>query len=160
MDITVVSDTHGDLETLYEIVSRNESSDLFIHLGDGEHEFYDVQSAFFNKAFIFIKGNNDWGNYPQNLVTELGGKKFYLCHGHRFDRSRLKEFLSATAVTNGCDTALFGHTHVPLNETVNGVLLFNPGSASLPRGGNPPTYGKINIDANGNINARHIIIDF
>ena len=160
MDITVVSDTHGDLETLYEIVSRNESSDLFIHLGDGEHEFYDVQSAFFNKAFIFIKGNNDWGNYPQNLVTELGGKKFYLCHGHRFDRSRLKEFLSATAVTNGCDTALFGHTHVPLNETVNGVLLFNPGSASLPRGGNPPTYGKISIDTNGNINARHIIIDF
>lgn len=160
MDITVVSDTHGDLETLYEIVSRNESSDLFIHLGDGEHEFYDVQSAFFNKAFIFIKGNNDWGNYPQNLVTELGGKKFYLCHGHRFDRSRLKEFLSATAVTNGCDTALFGHTHVPLNETVNGVLLFNPGSASLPRGGNPPTYGKITIDASGNINARHITIDF
>ena len=160
MDITVVSDTHGDLETLYEIVSRNESSDLFIHIGDGEHEFYDVQSAFFNKAFIFIKGNNDWGNYPQNLVTELGGKKFYLCHGHRFDRSRLKEFLSATAVTNGCDTALFGHTHVPLNETVNGVLLFNPGSASLPRGGNPPTYGKISIDTNGNINARHIIIDF
>ena len=160
MDITVVSDTHGDIETLYEIVSRNESSDLFIHLGDGEHEFYDVQSAFFNKAFIFIKGNNDWGNYPQNLVTELGGKKFYLCHGHRFDRSRLKEFLSATAVANGCETALFGHTHVPLNETVNGVLLFNPGSTALPRGGNPPTYGKITIDASGNINARHIIIDF
>ena len=160
MDITVVSDTHGDFETLYEIVRRNESSDLFIHLGDGEHEFYDVQSAFFSKAFIFIKGNNDWGNYPQNLVTELAGKKFYLCHGHRFERSRLKEFLSATAVANGCETALFGHTHVPLNETVNGVLLFNPGSAALPRGGNPPTYGKITIDASGNINARHITIDF
>ena len=155
MKIIVVSDTHGDFETLYQIVRRNIGSDQFIHLGDGEREFYDVQSAFYDKPFIFIKGNNDWENYPQCLVTELGGKKFYLCHGHRFDRMHLKEHLSATAVTNGCEIALFGHTHVPVNETVNGVLLFNPGSAALPRGGNPPTYGIITIDDNGGISAVH-----
>ena len=155
MKITVVSDTHGDFETLYQIVTRNTDSDLFIHLGDGEREFYDVRSAFYDKAFIFIKGNNDWEDYPQCLVTELGGKKFYLCHGHRFDRMRLKEYLSATAVTNGCDAALFGHTHVPVNEYVNGVLLFNPGSAVLPRGGNAPTYGIITVSDDGIIKAVH-----
>ncbi len=158
MVITVISDTHGDFETLYEIVSRNESSDLFIHLGDGEHEFADVQSAFYSKPFIFIKGNNDWGNFPQCLVTELGGRKFYLCHGHRFERSRLKEYLSATAITNGCEIALFGHTHVPMNEQYSDVLLFNPGSAVLPRGGNPPTYGKIVINGD-TVTAEHIKID-
>ena len=155
MNITVVSDTHGDFETLYRIVEENIESDLFIHLGDGEHEYYDVRSAFYSKPFIFIKGNNDWEDYPQCLVTELGGRKFYLCHGHRFDRIHLKEYLSATAVANGCSAALFGHTHVPVNETVNGVLLFNPGSAALPRGGNPPTYGVITIGDDGSIEAVH-----
>ncbi len=158
MKITVISDTHGDFETLYRIVETNLDADQFIHLGDGENEFRDVQSAFYDKPFIFIKGNNDWENYPQNLVTELGGKKFYLCHGHRFERSRMKEFLAATAVANGCDAALFGHTHYPYCDYENGVLLFNPGSASLPRGGNAPTYGIITIE-NGIMNARHITID-
>lgn len=160
MKITVVSDTHGDFETLYEIVRRNIGSDLFIHLGDGENEFYDVQSSFYDKAFIFIKGNNDWGNYPQNLVTELGGKKFYLCHGHRFDRAHLKDYLAATAVSNGCSIALFGHTHVPVNEHVNNVLLFNPGSPVLPRGGSKPSYGVISIDDNGSISAVHMEANF
>ena len=160
MVMTVISDTHGDFDTLYEIVRQNEDCDLFIHLGDGEDEFRDVQSAFFNKAFIFIKGNNDWEDHPQNLVTELGGKKFYMCHGHRFERAKLKDHLSATAKVNGCDVALFGHTHVPFNEEVNGVLLFNPGSAALPRGGNAPTYGIITVNDDGSIEAEHIVIDF
>ncbi len=160
MNITVISDTHGDLDTLYEIVRQNEDCDLFIHLGDGEDEFRDVRNVFYTKPFIYIKGNNDWGDYPQNLVTELGGVKFYLCHGHRFERAHLKDYLSATANANGCKAALFGHTHVALNEEVNGVLLFNPGSASLPRGGNPPTYGIIEITDNGEIIAEHIVIDF
>ena len=160
MNITVVSDTHGDFDTLYRIVEQNIDSDLFIHLGDGEREFYDVQSVFYNKPFIFIKGNNDWEDHPQCLVTELGGKRFYMCHGHRFERSLLSDRLSATAVVNGCDAALFGHTHVPFNETVNGVLLFNPGSPVLPRGGKAHTYGIINIDEDGSLNAEHIEIDF
>lgn len=160
MTITVISDTHGDFETLYRIVEQNKDCDQFIHLGDGEYEFQDIQSVFYGLPFIFIRGNNDWGDYPQNLVTVLGGKKFYMCHGHRFERSRMKEFLAATAVANGCEIALFGHTHIPYNDYENGVLLFNPGSAALPRGGNAPTYGIIEITADGEINAEHIVIDF
>ncbi len=158
MTIIVVSDTHGDFETFYQIVGKNPDSDLFIHLGDGEYEYEDVRSVFYNKAFLFVKGNNDWGNYPQNIVTELGGKKFYLCHGHRFERAKMKEYLAATASVNGCSVALFGHTHVPVNEDSGGILLFNPGSTSLPRGGNKPTYGKITVDESGNITACHIVI--
>ena len=158
MTIIVVSDTHGDFETLYEIVHKNQQCDLFVHLGDGEHEYEDVRSVFYSKAYLFVKGNNDWGDYPQNIVTELGGKKFYMCHGHRFERAHLKEYLAATASVNGCAAALFGHIHLPVNEMSNGILLFNPGSTSLPRGANPPTYGKITIDGNGGITAEHIKI--
>lgn len=158
MKITVISDTHRNFDVLYDIVRKNLDSDTFIHLGDGENEFYDVQSAFYDKPFIYIKGNCDYGSYRPNLVTELGGKRFYMCHGNAFDRVKLKEYLAATAAANGCDIALFGHTHVPCCENVNGVLLFNPGSPSLPRGGNPPTYGIITVSPNGSVNAVHITI--
>lgn len=158
MKITVISDTHGNFDILYGIVSKNLDTDTFIHLGDGENETYDVQSSFYDKPFIYIRGNCDYGNYPPNLVTDLGGKRFYMCHGHAFDRTRMKEYITATAAANGCNIALFGHTHVPCCETWNGVLLFNPGSPTLPRGGNPPTYGIITITPDGRVNAVHIII--
>lgn len=146
MKITVVSDTHRNFDVLYEIVSRNQMSDLFIHLGDGEHEFEDVRSIFYDKAFVYVRGNNDWGDYPAYSRLSLGGHNFYICHGHNFDRYELKNFLSATAASNKCDIALFGHTHVPCSEELNGVHLFNPGSASLPRGNHPPSYGIIEIN--------------
>lgn len=34
----------------------------------------------------------------------------------------------AHSKANGCDIALFGHTHSTCNKTVDGVLLVNPGS--------------------------------
>ena len=155
MKITVISDTHGDFETLYRIVEKNSDSDQFIHLGDGEHEFEAIQAAFYEKPFIFIRGNNDWGDYPQNLIIEFGGKKFFLCHGHRFDQEKLAEFLAVTASANGCHVALFGHTHKPYREYNNGILLFNPGSPTLPRCGDLRTYGIIMITENGEIFAEH-----
>jgi predicted phosphodiesterase len=35
-----------------------------------------------------------------------------------------------------------GHTHIwKLEKNFRNVLLVNPGSTSLPKGGNPPTFG-------------------
>ena len=40
------------------------------------------------------------------------------------------------------DAYLYGHTHIwKLEKNFKGVLLVNPGSTSLPKGGNPPTFG-------------------
>ena len=37
---------------------------------------------------------------------------------------------------------LYGHTHIwKLEKNFRDVLLVNPGSTSLPKGGNPPTFG-------------------
>ena len=36
----------------------------------------------------------------------------------------------------------YGHTHLPqLERLENGLIAFNPGSISLPKGGNPPSFG-------------------
>lgn len=45
--------------------------------------------------------------------------------------------LSATNV----DAYIYGHTHIwKLEKNFKGVLLVNPGSTSLPKGGTPPTF--------------------
>ena len=54
--IIVISDTHRDFNALHDIVSENKHADMFIHLGDGEHECNDVQYLFPDKAFLFVRG--------------------------------------------------------------------------------------------------------
>ena len=38
------------------------------------------------------------------------------------------------------DVLLHGHTHVLRAEQKGEILILNPGSVSLPKEGNPPTY--------------------
>lgn len=155
--ITVISDTHRDFDSLYDIVENNRNSDMFIHLGDGEREFDDVRNLFPEKAFLIVRGNNDWSDTPVSRLFTYGGHKFYLTHGHVFDRYSIHSFAAATAKANGCDVALFGHTHIPYYEEINGVHVFNPGSPSSPRGRNEPSYGIITINDNGLLKFEHII---
>ncbi len=155
MNIVVISDTHGDFDVLYDIVSRNRTADLFIHLGDGEREYYDVRNLFPEKAFLYVKGNNDWDNYPLSHIITLNGHKFYMTHGHSYGRSSMESFISATAKVNECDIALFGHTHVPFHQSIDGVDLFNPGSPSRPRGMSKPSFGIITIKDDGSLKFEH-----
>ncbi|MEI3524175.1 MAG: metallophosphoesterase family protein [Anaerotignum sp.] len=47
--------------------------------------------------------------------------------------------ISYWAEEQGADVVLFGHTHRPVYDDRGRVMLFNPGSISMPRGGTPPT---------------------
>ena len=38
------------------------------------------------------------------------------------------------------DVLLHGHTHVLRAEEKDGIIILNPGSVSIPKEGNPPTY--------------------
>lgn len=157
--ITVVSDTHRDFDAFYDIVTDNLHSDMFIHLGDGENEFDDVRNIYPQKAFLFVRGNNDWGDAPVCRTFTYGGHRFYLTHGHSFERHSIHSFISATAKANECDIALFGHTHIPFYETIDGIHVFNPGSASSPRGRSEPSYGIITISDNGMLKFEHRIYE-
>ncbi len=155
MNIVVISDTHGKFDILYDIVTRNQGADLFIHLGDGEREYYDVRNLFPEKAFLFLKGNNDWGDYPLVHIVNLDGHKFFMTHGHNYGRLDTEDYIASSASANGCDVALFGHTHLPLSMEMYGVHLFNPGSPSRPRGMNKPSYGLIEIKKDGSLKFTH-----
>ena len=36
---------------------------------------------------------------------------------------------------------LYGHTHIPVCHKKNDIIFFNPGSTSIPKGGNKASFG-------------------
>ena len=99
-------------------------------------------------------------------VIDDNGLHMFLSHGHIFmpdcfPKTALESIESTgfTPVKGALeqkkpliDVYLYGHTHVwKLEKNFRDVLLVNPGSTSLPKGGNPPTFGLYeSTPANGN----------
>ena len=75
----------------------------------------------------------------------LGDKKFFVQHivePHRLE-APLRERLNRVQP----DVVVFGHTHKPFCETVNGILFLNPGSVTRPRGQHPPSLVRLTIES-------------
>lgn len=61
-------------------------------------------------------------------LLECGGTAMYLTHGHQWGPDNLPP------LTRG-SVFLSGHTHVKLDEVVDGIRCLNPGSVSIPKDG-------------------------
>lgn len=152
MKILVVSDTHRDFRALLRAVEQNPDADLLIHLGDGESEFEDLSHIYPNKPMVYVGGNCDFGFHDTtHVVRTKCGVKIFCCHGHTLSVKMTLNLLAAEAQSEQCAIALYGHTHVPFCDIVNGVYVMNPGSASLPRGSSKASYGVVELDENGAI---------
>jgi len=57
----------------------------------------------------------------------------YATHGHLYNDKNLPPLMEG-------DILIHGHTHVLKAEKREGYILLNPGSVSIPKEGNPPTY--------------------
>lgn len=131
--------------------------DAIIHLGDIERDVRWLEKNYGQYPIYAVLGNNDFhGGRPYETAVELDGVRLYLCHGHTKGVRRGDEGLIAAAKARDCKAALFGHTHVPADRTEEGILIFNPGSCSLPRGG-VPTFGILEIE---NGSCRSVIVDW
>ena len=140
MRVGVFSDSHGDHEALDDLLERMGTLDAVCFLGDVARDAEHLQArlaAMPNQPPLYaVRGNNDYYStctLPWELLIELGGVRIYMTHGHRLV-SLMN--LAYKAQECGAQVALFGHTHQALCETVQGVLLLNPGSAgNFCRGG-------------------------
>lgn len=151
MKIIVVADTHKEFQKFKGIVERNLDADMFIHLGDGEHEFVDVANLFPQKKFHFVKGEADFGDYKHEDIIEAGGFRILCVHGNEHGVQDGLQQLINTAKSCDCKIALYGHTHMYRTELSDGIYVMNPGAVDSPRGKNRPSYGVINIDGNGKL---------
>lgn len=72
-------------------------------------------------------------------VLVLNGLTFYATHGHVFNRENLPPMKAG-------DILVHGHTHLLLAEPCGRGYILNPGSVSIPKGGNPATYALLEDD--------------
>ena len=66
-------------------------------------------------------------------ILAIDGKTLYATHGHIYNKDNLPPMMDG-------DILIHGHTHVLKAENMGNYILLNPGSVSIPKEGNPPTY--------------------
>lgn len=83
-------------------------------------------------------------------VLALNGLTFFATHGHVFNQDNMPPLKAG-------DILIHGHSHVLKAEKAGANWVLNPGSTSIPKGGNPPTYAVLEdtafriLDFEGNI---------
>lgn len=154
----IASDLHGDADACRAMLEAYERSgakelillgDLLYHgprndlpAGYRPKEVIALLSGM-AKPPICVRGNCDaevdqmvlpFPIMADYALLHIGGVKVYATHGHHASPEALPPLAAGEAF-------LYGHTHLYRAErNADGILLLNPGSVSLPKGGNPKTY--------------------
>ena len=150
MKVLIVSDTHGRDENLEIVINREAPFDMLVHCGDVEgREFY--IEALAECPCSIVSGNNDFfSSLPREKEIMAGNYRVFMTHGHYYYVGSGIEDLKREALARGADVAMFGHTHIPLIEYGDGIVVMNPGSISYPRQeGKRPSYILMDIDKKG-----------
>lgn len=159
MKIMVISDTHGRLDKVIKQYNQNKDIQKIIHLGDYYKDAQKIKKLV-DVEVIAVKGNLDNGfNETPNKIIQIAGHSIYLTHGHLEDVKSGLTKLYYKSLSSSCDIALFGHTHIPTKFQSEEIMLLNPGSLTVPRGGSRPSFALLNFEENGKYYAEHIYPD-
>jgi uncharacterized protein len=142
MILGVISDTHGTVRP--EALNALRGVEHIVHAGDVGG--LDVIEALETIAPVTaVRGNTDGGSWSRQLqstqMLTLADWLFYVLH----DMATLD--LDPAVV--GINAVISGHTHQASIKHIDGVLCFNPGSASQGRHGAPASVGRIQITPSG-----------
>ena len=152
MKILIVSDTHRNHDNLDMIIEQEKPLDLLIHLGDAEG-FEDYIEAVAECPVEVVAGNNDFfSSLPFEQEIKIGKYKSFLTHGHYYYVNAGMERIKQEGMERGADIVMFGHTHRPILERIDDMILLNPGSISYPRQeGKNPSYVVMDVDEAGEV---------
>lgn len=150
MKIMVASDIHGSAYYCQKMTEayKNSGAQKFLLLGDilyhGPRN--DLPKEYAPKKVIemlnnisdeilCVRGNCD-SEVDQmvlkfNIMAEYaiiydGERMIFATHGHKFNKDNLPSLKKG-------DILLHGHTHIPVNESIDGITVMNPGSVSIPK---------------------------
>ena len=141
MKILLVSDSHGDYETLDHLYHIYPDMDLYLHAGDSEQDEWSI------KPFISVRGNCDhYYDFPNFLVIPSPVGNIYVQHTPFVSKSVLSE--------HNPKIVIHGHTHIRRNEIKNGILYINPGAISYARDAYDGSYAIIDIKENNKIEVK------
>jgi uncharacterized protein len=149
MRVAVLSDTHAPRRWRAcppAVAAQLDSADVILHAGDVC--IVDVLDELAQWAPVHaVRGNNDgpqiteWGA-PETLLLTLDGLRVGMIHDSgpatgRGQRLR-RRFPDA-------DLVVFGHSHIPMDQTPGGLRIFNPGSPTDRRRQPRGTMGLLDI---------------
>ena len=148
MNIMIASDIHGYEKYCGELIEafKRERAERMLLLGDltdGNQKAADMLNRIKDSLFC-VRGNCDHEEDQRMLdfpimahycLMFIRGKIILATHGHKYGRNNPPK----------ADILLQGHTHIPSwDKLEGGILCFNPGSVSLPRGGSKRGYMVMN----------------
>lgn len=146
MEYLIFSDSHGNYIDMLNIVKKRKPKGV-IYLGDGVRDIDKVRSLIPDIEYKIVNGNNDfYTSYPNEEIFNLVNTNILLCHGHNQRVKYGKSYASDYCKERNCDMMFFGHTHIPLCEYYNGVMLFNPGSIGGHTCNGIKTYGILSLE--------------
>lgn len=150
MKLVVVSDTHMPRmakKLPSKLVEDLRTADLIIHAGDWQT--VDVSRMFQEFApVVGVYGNTDDDDVREKFnkkeIIHIGEYTIGITHGHGTKKTTEERVLKMFA-EDEVDCIIYGHSHIPVCKTVNGVLLFNPGSPTDKRRQPSYSYGVLTI---------------
>ena len=158
MRVLVLSDTHSPRfwkGCPPAVAEHLATAEVILHAGDVcTPDVLDLLAGF--APVHVVLGNNDgpevaaWGA-PETLQVELGGVQVAMVHdsGQKDGRTARMRRRFPTA-----DLVVFGHSHIPMDVTGDGVRIFNPGSPTDKRRQPHRTLGLLDLADGRIIDAR------
>ena len=154
MKTVIASDIHGSLPALSAVFSavKRENADLLVLLGDlyyhgprnplpegyAPMKVAEALNAYPGK-FVAVRGNCDAAvdqtvsafSFCTHFALTSKGKTVFLTHG---------DVYSPENPPKGFDILINGHFHTALLGKRGDLIVANPGSPALPKGGTAPSY--------------------
>lgn len=147
MKIGVISDTHGDRRCIERAIEKTGTTDIWLHAGDHSQDAW-VLSELTGLPVIAVAGNCDARTTAKpDEFPIFEGWSFWLTHGHRQHIHEGYADLLYWMRKYEVQAVIYGHTHIPVIYWEHDLLLFNPGSASRPRGGFSASCGLITVSS-------------
>lgn len=156
MKTLIISDIHGSYECLEKTLNTHLIYDQIILVGDLMYhgprnpilEDYNPAKVAqilndLKVPVIAVRGNCDsevdqmlinfpiLGDFATLIIDSF---RIHVTHGHLEDPER-------ASLNTKANLYISGHTHLPSIKMNQDTILLNPGSISLPKENNPPSYG-------------------
>ena len=162
MRIGIISDTHipDKAKTIpAPILEAFKGVDMIIHAGDLVNLSVLKQLKTVCSKVYAVYGNMDphdiRSHLPEKEIITAGRHRIGVTHGCGAPGSLIEQTMKVFK-DDKVDLIIFGHSHSPTNENRDGIIFFNPGSATDKIFAPFNSYGIIEI--NGEIKAQIIKI--
>jgi len=145
MLLGILSDTHGNVESIQQVTGRFLAAKVHqvLHLGDDYLDTLFLEAA--NLKVLAVPGlycpEYRDPTIPNRRLENLAGVSILMTHSPEATKFDQPGDLDPEGVPVDVDVVLYGHTHVPSIQEKQGVLWVNPGHLKAhDRRGYPLSY--------------------